>query len=164
MELLNPGIGLIFWTLVAFLITFWILAKFVWKPLIKSLNEREQSITDSVLAAENVKKEMALLKSENEELLSKARDERAIMMREAKETKDKIIADAKEQARHETNKIVSDAQAVINQQKMAAITELKNNVGKLVIEVSEKVLRRELGNKDAQEQYIQELSQNVELN
>lgn len=164
MELLNPGIGLIFWTLVAFLITFWILAKFVWKPLLKSLNEREKGITDSVLAAENVKKEMALLKSENEELLSKARDERAIMMREAKETKDKIIADAKEQARQETNKIVSDAQAVINQQKMAAITELKNNVGKLVIEVSEKVLRRELGSKDAQEQYIQQLTNNVELN
>lgn len=164
MELLNPSIGLIFWTIVAFLITLWILGKFVWKPLVNSLNEREQSITDSVLAAENVKKEMAQLKSENEALLAKARDERAVMMREAKETRDKIIAEAKEQARQETNKIVSDAQAVINQQKMAAITELKNNVGKLVIEVSEKVLRRELASKEAQEQYIQQLTHNVELN
>lgn len=164
MELLSPSIGVIFWTLVAFLITLWILGKFAWKPIVKALNEREQGITDSVLAAENVKKEMAQLKSENEALLAKARDERAIMMKEAKETRDKIIADAREQARLETNRIVSDAQAVIDQQKMAAITELKNNVGKLVIEVSEKVLRRELGSKEAQEKYIQELTHNVELN
>ncbi len=164
MELLNAPIGLLFWTLVAFLLTLWILGKFVWKPLIKSLSEREKGITDSVQAAETVKKEMAQFKSENEALLAKARDERAIMMREAKETRDKIIADAKEQARQETNKIVSDAQAVIDQQKMAAITDLKNNVGKLVIEVSEKVLRRELNNKAAHEQYIQQLAHNAELN
>lgn len=164
MELLLPKLGLIFWTLIAFGITLWILAKFAWKPIVKSLDEREKNISDSILAAENVKKEMALLKSENESLLAKARDERAVMMREAKETRDKIIAEAKEQARQETNKIVSDAQAVINQQKMAAITELKNNVGKLVIEVSEKVLRRELSDKSQQEQYIQQLTHNVDLN
>lgn len=164
MELLTPNLGLIFWTLIAFLITLWILGKFAWKPIVKGLDEREKNISDSILAAEKVRQEMAELKSENEALLSKARDERAQMMREAKETRDKIIADAKEQARQETNKIVSDAQAVINQQKMAALTELKNNVGKLVIEVSEKVLRRELSQKEAQEKYIRELSQNVELN
>lgn len=164
MELLKPNVGLIAWTLIAFLVTLWILGKFVWKPLIKSLNEREKGITDSVLAAEKVKQEMADLKSENETLLAKARDERAVMMREAKETRDKIIADAKEQARQETNKVVADAQAVINQQKMAAITELKNNVGKLVVEVSEKVLRRELANQEAQEKYIQDLTHTVELN
>lgn len=164
MELLTPNLGLLFWTLVAFLITLWILGKFAWIPIVSSLNEREKNISDSILAAEKVKKEMAALKSENEELLAKARDERAQMLREAKETRDKIIADAKEQARHETNKIVSDAQAVINQQKMAAITELKNNVGKLVIEASEKVLRRELSSREEQEKYINELTQNVELN
>lgn len=164
MELLTPNLGLIFWTLIAFLITLWILGKFAWKPIVRGLDEREKNISDSILAAEKVRQEMAELKSENEALLSKARDERAQMMREAKETRDKIIADAKEQARQETNKIVSDAQAVINQQKMAALTELKNNVGKLVIEVSEKVLRRELSQKEAQEKYIRELSQNVELN
>jgi len=164
MELLLPKLGLIFWTLIAFGITLWILAKFAWKPIVKSLDEREKNISDSILAADNVKKEMALLKSENEALLAKARDERAQMMREAKETRDKIISEAKEQARQETNKIVSDAQAVINQQKMAAITELKNNVGKLVIEVSEKVLRRELSSKDEQEKYIQQLTHNVDLN
>lgn len=164
MELLIPKLGLIFWTLIAFCITLWILAKFAWKPIVKSLDEREKNISDSILAADNVKKEMAAMKSENEALLAKARDERAQMMREAKETRDKIIAEAKEQARQETNKIVADAQAVINQQKMAAITELKNNVGKLVVEVSEKVLRRELGNQQEQEAYIRQLTSNIDLN
>lgn len=164
MELLKPNFGLMGWTLIAFLLTLWILAKFVWKPLMKGLGEREKNITDSVQAAEKVKQEMAQLKNENEALLARAREERSVMMREAKETRDKIIAEAKEQAREETNKIVADAQSVIEQQKMAAITELKNNVGKLVIEVSEKVLRRELNDQNAQEQYIRQLTHNVDLN
>ena len=164
MELLLPKLGLIIWTLVAFVIVLYILAKYAWKPILKSLDEREKNITDSILTAENVKKEMAALKSENENLLAKAREERSQMMREAKETRDKIIQEAKEQARIETSKIVADAQSVINQQKMAAITDLKNQVGNLVLEVSEKVLRRELSDKNEQEKYIQELTQNVELN
>jgi F-type H+-transporting ATPase subunit b len=86
------------------------------------------------------------------------------MLKEAKETKDRIINEAKEQAKVETNKIIADAQVAINQQKMAAITELKNQVGNLVIEVSEKVLRRELNNKQEQESYIKQLADNVKLN
>jgi len=164
MELLLPKLGLIFWTLIAFGITLWILGKYAWKPILKSLDEREKNISDSILSADNVRKEMAALKSENEALLSKAREERSQMMREAKETRDKIIQEAREQARKETNKIVADAQSVINQQKMAAITDLKNQVGNLVLEVSEKVLRRELANKEDQEKYIQQLTHNVELN
>jgi F-type H+-transporting ATPase subunit b len=111
-----------------------------------------------------MKKEMAQMQSENEALLAKAREERSQMMREAKEMRDKIIQEAKDQARKETNKIVADAQDVINQQKMAAITDLKNQVGNLVLEVSEKVLRRELNNKEDQEKYIQQLAQHIELN
>lgn len=164
MELLLPKLGLIFWTLIAFGITLWILGKYAWKPILKSLDEREKNISDSILSADNVRKEMAALKSENEALLSKAREERSQMMREAKEIRDKIIQEAREQARKETNKIVGDAQSVINQQKMAAITDLKNQVGNLVLEVSEKVLRRELNNKEDQEKYIRQLTQNVELN
>jgi len=164
MELLLPKLGLIVWTLLAFGIVFFILAKYAWKPILKSLNEREKNISDSILSAENVRKEMSELKSQNEALLAEAREERAQMMREAKETRDKIIMDAKEQARQETNKIVADAQNVINQQKMAAITDLKNQVGNLVLEVSEKVLCRELNNKEEQEKYIQQLTENVELN
>lgn len=164
MELLLPKLGLIVWTVLAFAIVFFILAKYAWKPILKSLNEREKNISDSILSADKVRAEMAELKSENEILLSKAREERAIMMREAKETRDKIITESKEQARQETNKIVADARATINQQKMAAITDLKNQVGNLVLEVSEKVLRRELSNKDEQEKYIKQLAEKVELN
>ncbi len=161
MELLLPKLGLIFWTVLAFGIVFFILAKYAWKPILKSLNDREKNIQDSISSAEKVREEMAQLKSENEILLAKAREERAIMMREAKETRDKIIMEAKEQARQETNKIVADAQSVINQQKMAAITDLKNQVGNLVVEVSEKVIRRELNSKEEQENYIKQLAENV---
>jgi len=164
MELLLPKLGLIVWTLIAFGIVFFILKKYAWKPILNSLKEREKNITDSILSAENVRKEMSELKSENEALLAQAREERAQMMREAKETRDKIIMDAKEQAKEQMNKIVADAQNVINQQKMAAITDLKNQVGNLVLEVSEKVLRRELNNKADQEKYIQQITKNVELN
>ncbi|HEU5051971.1 MAG TPA: F0F1 ATP synthase subunit B [Hanamia sp.] len=164
MELLSPHLGLILWTLIAFLIVLYVLGKYAWKPILKSLDDREKNISDSILSAEKMKKEMAQMQSENEALLEKAREERSQMMKEAKEMRDKIIQDAKEQARKETNKIVADAQSVINQQKMAAITDLKNQVGNLVLEVSEKVLRRELNNKEEQEKYIQQLAQNIELN
>ncbi len=164
MDLLTPSFGLIIWTLLVFLIVFFILKKFAWKPILNSLGEREKNISDAILSTEKVKEEMRALKSENEILLTKAREERAIMMREAKETRDKIITEAKEIARQETNRIIADAQGAINQQKMAAITDLKNQVGNLVIEVSEKVLRRELGNKEEQEKYINQLADNIELN
>ena len=164
MQLLTPAFGLIIWTLLAFLIVFFILKKFAWKPILKSMNDREQGIADSLATAEKIKIEMSQMKSENEALLVKAREERAQMLKEAKETKDKIINDAKEQAKLETNKIISDAQSVIEQQKMAALTELKNQVGTLVVEVSEKILRRELSNKQEQEKYIQQLAENVKLN
>lgn len=163
MELLLPKLGLIVWTLLAFLIVFFILKKFAWKPILKSLKDRETNISNSILSAEKVRQEMSELKSENEALLVKAREERGIMLREAKETKDKIISDAKEQAKAEMNKIIADAQSTINQQKMAAVTDLKNQVGLMVIEVSEKILRRELSNKAEQEVYIKQLSETVEL-
>ena len=164
MQLLTPAFGLIFWTVISFLIVFFILKKFAWKQILESMNKREKGIADSLATAENVRAEMALLKSENEELLVKAREERAIMLKEAKETKDKIINDAKEQAKLEMNKIIADAQSAINQQKMAALTDLKNQVGNLVIEVSEKILRRELSNKEEQEKYIRQLADDVKMN
>jgi F-type H+-transporting ATPase subunit b len=164
MQLLTPGFGLIIWTLLAFLIVFFILKKFAWKPILNSMNQREKGIADSLATAEKIKAEMSEMKSENEALLVKAREERAQMLKEAKETKDKIINDAKEQAKIETNKIIADAQSVIDQQKMAALTDLKNQVGTLVIEVSEKILRRELSNKQEQEKYIKQLAENVKLN
>jgi F-type H+-transporting ATPase subunit b len=164
MKLLTPEIGLLVWTLLAFLIVFFILRAKAWPAIMKGLRDRENSITDSLATAERVKAEMAQLQSENEALLAKAREERAQLLKEARDTKDKIINEAKEQAKTEANKIITEAQAAINAQKMAALTEVKNQVGKLVIEVSEKVLRKELQNKDAQEAHIKGLVDEVKLN
>jgi F-type H+-transporting ATPase subunit b len=164
MQLLTPEFGLLIWTLLAFLIVFFILAKYAWPQIIKGLRDREQSIASSLETAERVKTEMAQLQSENEELLAKAREERASMLKEARETKDKIVNEAKEQAKVEANKIMVEAQAAIQAQKMAALTDVKNQVGNLVIEVSEKILRRELSNKGEQESYIKQLTEAVKLN
>lgn len=164
MQLLTPEFGLLIWTLLAFLIVFFLLKKMAWPAIIKGLRDREQSIASSLETAEKVKAEMAQLKSENEALLASAREERAQLLKEARETKDRIINEAKEQAKMEANKIVTEAQAAINTQKMAALTDVKNQVGKLVIEVTEKVLRKELGNKEAQEAHIKGLVNEVKLN
>ncbi|HEX4851946.1 MAG TPA: F0F1 ATP synthase subunit B [Puia sp.] len=164
MNLLTPEIGLIAWNVLAFLILFFILRKFAWKPILNSLKDRENTISDSLAQAEKVKAEMAQLKNENEALLAKAREERAQLLKEARDTKDKIINEAKEQAKTEANKIIADARIAIEQQKLAAITEVKNQVGNMVVNVSEKILRRELSNKPEQEKYIQQLSEEVKLN
>lgn len=164
MQLLTPEFGLLIWTLLAFLVVFFILSKKAWPAIIKGLRDREQSIASSLETAERVKAEMAQIKSENETLLANAREERAQLLKEAREMKDRIINEAKEQAKVEAGKIVSDAQAAINAQKMAALTEVKNQVGRLVIEVSEKILRKELSGKEAQEAHIKGLVDDVKLN
>ncbi|SRR5690606_4813695 len=164
MKLLTPEIGLLFWTLLAFLVMAFILGKFAWPAIVKGLREREKGIADSIETAERIKAEMAQMKSENESLLAQAREERAQMLKEARETREKMINDAKEQAKEEANKIITEAQQAINAQKMAAITDVKNQVGKLVIEVTEKVLRRELSSKDSQEAHIRSLVDEVKLN
>jgi len=164
MELLLPKLGLLVWTLLAFLIVFFLLKKMAWPAIIKGLRDREQGIADSLATAERVRAEMAQLKNENEELLALAREERAQLLKEARETKDRIINEAKESAKLEANKIIAEAQQAINTQKMAALTDVKNQVGKLVIEVSEKVLRRELGDKQSQETHIKGLVDEVKLN
>jgi F-type H+-transporting ATPase subunit b len=164
MKLLLPEFGLLIWTLLAFLVVFFILGKFAWPAIVKGLRERETGITDALATAERVKAEMAQLKSENEALLAQAREERATMLKEARDTKDKIINEAKEQAKTEAGKIITDARTAIEQQKMAAITEVKNQIGVLVVEVSEKILRRQLENKTQQETYIKQLAEEVKLN
>jgi len=164
MDLLLPGFGLIFWTLLAFAIVFFVLKKFAWKPILSSLDEREKTIADSLASAEKVKAEMAQLKSENEALMAQAREERAQLLKEAKETKDRIINEAKDQAKLEAGKIINDANTAINNQKMAALTDVKNQIGNMVIEITEKVIRRELAGKGEQENYIRKLAEDIPLN
>lgn len=164
MDLLTPGFGLFFWTLIAFLTVFFLLKKFAWKPILEALNEREKNISDSIASAEKVKNEMASMKSEHEILLNQAREERAQLLKEAKETKEKIINEAKDAAKEEANKIMQETRQQIEFQKNAAIIDVKNQIGTLVIEVAEKVLRKELSNKEEQNRYINTLAQEIKLN
>lgn len=164
MGLLTPDFGLFFWTLIAFLLVLFILGKFAWKPILNSLSERENSIASSLATAEKARQEMANLKSENEALLQKAREERSVMLKDAKETAEKLISDAQNKAKSEYERIVSDAQIAITQQKNAALTDVKNQVGSLVIEVAEKVIRKQLANKGEQEALIADLVDNVKMN
>lgn len=164
MELLLPGFGIIFWTFIAFMLVFLILKAFAWKPILKTLKDREDNIANAIASAEKVKAEMAQLKNENETLLAKAREERATLLKEAKETADKMVSEAKDKAKNEYDRILADAQAAISHQKNAALADVKNQVGNLVIEVAEKVLRKELANKAEQENYIKQLAEGVKLN
>lgn len=162
--LVLPKIGLVVWSTVAFLVLLIVLRAFAWKPILKAIEEREQGIEDALAKADRMKAEMASMQSENEAMLQKARDERNAIVKEAKEQAEKMVADAKDTAKREYDRIVADAQVAITQQKNAALTDVKNQVGSLVIEVSEKILRRELSNKAEQEKYIKELAEGVKLN
>jgi F-type H+-transporting ATPase subunit b len=164
MKLLLPEFGLLIWTLLAFLIVLFILGKYAWPAIVKGLRDRESGITDALATAERVKAEMAQLKSENEALLAQAREERAIILKEARDTKDKIINEAKEQAKIAADKILTDAQLMIEQRRMAALIDVKNEIGMIVVEISEKILRRQLDNLPEQEKYIKHLAEEVKLN
>ena len=162
--LVLPDPGLMIWSTLAFAILLFVLGKFAWKPIMKAISEREQGINDSLATAEKVRAEMSQLKSDNEILLVQAREERAQILKEAKEIKDRMINEAKEQAKDAAAKIMGETQQAIENQKMAALIDLKNQVGNMVVEVSEKILRRELTNKPAQENYIKQLTDEIKLN
>ena len=164
MDLLTPELGLFFWTLIAFLAVFFILKKYAWGPILQTLGDREKGIADSIATAEKVKGEMTALKSDNEKLMAEAREQRTLMLKEAKEAKDRMIADAKEMAKTEANKIIIEAQQQIQQQKMAAMTEVKNEIGKLAVDVAEKILRKQLASSEGQDAYNQLLAEEIKLN
>ena len=162
--LVLPDIGLVFWNTVAFLGLLVVLGKFAWKPMLKAISDREKGIEDSLAKADKMKADLTAMQNENEALLAKAREERAGMIKDAKETADKMVTDAKDKAKQEYERIISDAQVAIPQQKNAALTEVKNQVGSLVVEVAEKILRKELSNKAEQESYIKQIAEGVKLN
>lgn len=164
MDLLTPELGLFFWTLVAFLAVFFILRKAAWKPILKTLTERETGIADSIAAAERLKAEMGQLQAENEKIMADARDKRAQILKEAKEEYERIIGKAKDDTKAITDKMMTDAQQQIQQQKMAALTEVKNEIGKLAVEVSEKILRKQLATADSQNEYAAMLADEIKMN
>lgn len=164
MQLLLPELGLFLWTLIAFLIVFFILRKFAWKPILNMLQERETKIANSIAAAEKVKLEMAEMQSNNEAALAAAIEERSTLLKEAREARDKMLNEAKDKAKEEAAKILADAQFQIEQQKNRAITEVKNQIGQLTVGVAEKVLRKKLDNDNAQQEFIKTLAKDITLN
>jgi len=162
--LVSPDPGLFIWSTVAFLILFFLLSKFAWKPIVKALDERERSIEDALSKAEMAKAEMAKLISENEDLLKEARLERDSILKEAKEIKDLIINDAKDQAKTEGAKLIEKAKDEITNQKLAAMAEIKNQVSSLSLAIAEKVLRKQLEDQDKQQALVNDLLKEVKLN
>ncbi|WP_276132576.1 F0F1 ATP synthase subunit B [Polluticoccus soli] len=164
MDLLTPELGLFVWTLIAFLAVFFILRKFAWKPILNALSERETGIADSIASAERLKKEMGQMQAENEKIMADAREKRSQILKEAKDEYERIIGKAKEDTKAITDKMMADASQQIQQQKMAALTEVKNEIGNLAVEVAEKVLRKQLAGADAQNDYAKLLAEEIKLN
>ena len=157
MQLITPDLGMVFWTTVVFLLFWFLIGKFALKPITKAIKDREHFINDALSAADKAKTEMQQLQSDNEALLKQARDEGAKILKEAKEVKDSIIADAHGKAKEEAAKIVASAKVEIDAQKKAALAEVKNEVSKLSLEIAQKVLGRELDATKDQQTYINSL-------
>lgn len=164
MELVTPGIGLVFWTAVAFICLLILLKKFAWKPILTAIKERENSIDDALNKAELAKKEMARLTSQNEDLMKQARAERDEILKEAKQLKDSIVNEAKVSAQAEGAKLIEKARIEIENQKKAALSELKAQVSTLSMDIAERVLRSELNDKAKQQELVEGLLKEVKLN
>lgn len=156
--------SLIFWTTIIFLAFFFLLKKLAWKPILNAVKEREDSINEALLSAEKARLEMLNLKSDNERILKEARAERDAMMKDAKEIKDKLISEAKDEAKMQSSKIIEQAKFTIENEKQAAIVELKNQVAELSISIAEKIIKEELSSKDKQLKVIGDLLKDVKLN
>ena len=164
MELIKPELGLIFWMSISFLTVLFILGKFAWPMILKALKEREESIANALNAARMAKAEMAALNADNEKLILQARAERDSLLKEARDTRDSIVAEAKNKAQVEANKILAQTRETINTEKMVALTELKNQVAAMSIEIAEKILRHELSNDDKQRNLMENLIKDISMN
>ncbi len=164
MDLIKPEIGLIFWTALTFAILLFVLRKFAWKPILGAVGDREDSIRKALAEAENARKEMQNLQADNERILKEARAEREAMLKDARDMKNKIVSDAKELAQVEADKMIQQAQATIESEKKAAVTDIKNQVANLSLEIAEKVIKEQLSNKDKQLQLVESMLGDIKLN
>lgn len=155
MDLFNDfSLGLFVWQTVLFLALLFLLRKYAWKPILTAVEEREEGIKSALDAADNAKKEMEALNADNEKILREAKAERDSILKEARELKDGIIAEAKIQATEEADKVMASAREQINNEKMAAITELKNQVASLSVDIAEKILKSELKDDNKQKEMV----------
>lgn len=164
MELVTPNFGLIFWQLVTFLIVLFLLTKFAWKPIMSALRERETSIENALSAAEKAKLEMQGLKAENEKLLAEARMERDKILKEASDAGNALVENARNKANEEGSRMIAQAREAIENEKRAAITEVKNMAAALSVEIAERILRKELSDPQAQQALAQDYIREVTLN
>ena len=164
MDLVIPSIGLIFWTSLVFVILLFLLGKFAWKPILSSVKERETKIESALEASKKAREEMAALKSQNEDLRKEALVERDALLKEAREMKDKIVAEAKNTAKEEGERVIESAREVITNEKMAAVTEIKNQVATLSIEIAEKIVKEKLSTDEKQKTLVDGLVKEINLN
>lgn len=164
MELLTPGTGLIVWQAIIFLLLFFLLSKYAWKPILGSLKIREESIQEALDTAEKAKQEMAQLQSDNKKMMEEARRERDEMLKEARDVANQLKEEAKDDASKQADKIISDARVAINTEKDAAMAEVKGQLADLVLVVTEKVLRETLKGDAAQKSLIEKYVKDVNLN
>lgn len=158
------SLGLFFWHTLLFIILVLFLKKFAWKPILKSLEQREAGIKDALDSAEKAKIEMESLNADNERVLIEAKNQRDALLREAREIKATIISDAKKEAGIEHEKILSNAKNQIETEKIKAMAELKNIVAQLSVDIAEKILKNELSNKEKQNKLVSKLIEKSELN
>jgi F-type H+-transporting ATPase subunit b len=164
MDLLIPETGTIIWSFIGFLITFLILAKFAWKPLLNGLKERDNSIARALAAAEEAKRDVSQLHSESEKLLAEAKIERDKIIQEARELKDSVLSDAREQAKKEGHKLIEEARNAIKNERAAAIDDIKRQVAELSVSISEKILMQELDDTEKQRELINKSIVEAKLN
>lgn len=164
MDLITPEFGLVFWTLITFLVLLFILRKFAWKPILGAVSDREEGIKNALASAENARKEMENLQADNERILQEARSEREAMLKDAREIREQTIAKAETEAQEKASKIIEKAQAAIESEKKAAMAELKSHVAGLSIDIAEKVVRGELSNKDKQLKLVEDMLGETKLN
>ena len=164
MDLVTPGFGLIFWTSVVFIILLVLLKRMAWTPILNNVDARNKSIKEALEAAKNARDEMSNLKANNDRILKEARAERDEMLKEARELKANIISEAKNAAKDEADKMIASAKVVIENEKAGAISELKNTVGSLSVDIAEKVLRAELKDVDKQNAFIADMLKDIKLN
>lgn len=161
---IRPEPGLMFWSLVFFVLFWWLMSKFAFKPLANLLKDRELEIQNALDEAKKAREEIAQMKAENDQLLAQAARERAAILDEAKKMRERIVKEAQDKAKQEADKIISAARQEIENQKLAAIAEVKTKVGDLAIEVAERVLRKQLASDAEQKALIQKIIENAKLN
>jgi len=164
MELITPGLGLVFWMVLSFSMILFILKKFAWKPILKALKERENTIDTALKSADKAREKMEQLKADNEKTIKEAKNIRDSLLKEARQVKDKLIVEAKQKANLEATKIITDAKRKIENEKEAALDEIKNQVAGFSVEIAEKILKKKLEKTKDQKDLINELVDEIKIN